>query len=174
MSTIVAAYPIQPSEVQGENGTLPEKGEGPFASTAGQAQRPHQHRYSSFDIDQFSINNTTSSREQAKRALEAHLLETDRRLEEASKLGTALVQQRKEISEQLKEVELQQGQREIGPELRQKLIEVEREYHEVGRESARAFLAPKSRLSIADDLSNGYGSDSRVRLLLLLMSKTTN
>ena len=174
MSTIVAAYPIQPSEVQGENGTLPEKGEGPFASTAGQAQRPHQHRYSSFDIDQFSIKNTTSSPEQAKRALEAHLLETDRRLEEASKLGTALVQQRKEISEQLKEVELQQGQREIGPELRQKLIEVEREYHEVGRESARAFLAPKSRLSIADDLSNGYGSDSRVRLLLLLMSKTTN
>ena len=162
MSTSFATFPTQPLEVQGETGGLPDKGEDPFTPTVGQTQRPHQHRYSSFDIDQFSINNTTSSPEQAKRALEAHLLETDRRLEEASKLGTTLVQQRKEISEQLKEVELQQGQREIGPELRQKLIEVEREYHEVGRESARAFLAPKSRLSVADDLLNGYGSESRV------------
>ena len=89
--------------------------------------------------------------------------ETDRRLQEASKLGTALVQQRKELSARLIEVEQQQGEQEIQPELRQKLIEVEKEYNEIGRDSARAFLAPKSRVQGSEDGSNGHVTmDARV------------
>ena len=84
------------------------------------------------------------------------MTETDRRLQEASRLGTALVQQRKELSARLIEVEQQQGEQEIRPELRQKLIEVEKEYNEIGRDSARAFLAPKSRVQSSEDGSNGH------------------
>ena len=116
--------------------------EDPFVSNAGQPPAPREsHRYSSFDTQLFSLN--ASSPAQAKRALEAHLAETERRLEEASKLGTALIEQQRELSEQLKEVELQQNEGEMGPELRRKLADLEREYTEIGRETARAFLAPK-------------------------------
>lgn len=86
--------------------------------------------------------------------LEAHLSETQRRIQEASKLGTALLQQQKELAEKLNEVEKQQNEEDITPELRQKLVEIEREYNEVGRESARAFLS-KSRVS-----SNEVGTSS--------------
>lgn len=103
------------------------------------------HRYSNFDNQLFALGPTTSP-EQAKRALEAHLAETERRIQDASKLGTTLVQQRKELSDRLKEVEKQQSEGDITPELRQKLVDIEKEYNEVGRESARAFL-PKSRVS---------------------------
>ncbi|KAJ5573523.1 uncharacterized protein N7459_007950 [Penicillium hispanicum] len=116
--------------------------EDPFVSASGQPPAPREsHRYSSFDTQLFSLN--ASSPAQAKRALEAHLAETERRLEEASKLGTALIDQQRELSEQLKEVERQQDEGEMGPELRQKLADLEREYTEIGRETARAFLAPK-------------------------------
>ena len=86
----------------------------------------------------------SSSPAQTKRAIEAHLAETERRIQDASRLGTTLVQQRKDLSRSLKEVEQQERDGEIGPELRQKLLEIEKEYHEVGRESARAMLGPKS------------------------------
>ncbi|THC94046.1 hypothetical protein EYZ11_006488 [Aspergillus tanneri] len=99
------------------------------------------HRYSSFDTQFFSLD--ASSPAQAKRALQAHLAETERRLEEASKLGTALIDQQKELEDKLKEVEQQQEEGQIGPDLRRKLVDIEREYHEIGRETARAFLAPK-------------------------------
>lgn len=116
--------------------------EDPFVSNAEQSTVAREsHRYSSFDTELFSLN--ASSPAQAKRALEAHLVETERRLEEASKLGTALVEQQRELSEQLKEVERQQDEGEMGPELRQRLADLEREYNEIGRETARAFLAPK-------------------------------
>lgn len=55
------------------------------------------------------------------------------------------MQQRKELEERLKDVEKQQEENEIGPELRQKLVELEKEFNDVGRETARAFL-PKSRV----------------------------
>jgi hypothetical protein len=100
------------------------------------------------DTQLFSLNATSPS--QAKRALEAHLAETERRLQEASKLGTALVQQQKELTEKLKEVDEQQDDGEIGPDLRRKLVDLEKEYNEVGRESARAFLAPKRLVSGGD------------------------
>lgn len=114
----------------------------PFVSDAGlSAQSP---RYS-FDAELFSLN--AASPLQAKRALEAHLEETERRLEEASRIGTALVQQQRELEDKLREVERQQDEEEIGPELRRKLIDLEKEYNEIGRESARAFLAPKRMVS---------------------------
>ncbi|KAL8945852.1 MAG: hypothetical protein Q9222_007666 [Ikaeria aurantiellina] len=102
------------------------------------------HRYSSFDTGLFTENHPSSSPSHAKRALEAHLAETERRLQETSKLGTNLVEQRQKLSARLREVEVQQNQHELRPELRQRLIEIEKEYNEVGRESARAFLGPRS------------------------------
>ncbi|CAD6443887.1 6d2f186a-f94d-43d3-bc16-ecc1343bab63 [Sclerotinia trifoliorum] len=102
------------------------------------------HRFSHFDKQLFALGPSTSP-EQAKRALEAHLAETERRIQEASNLGTTLLQQRKDLGERLKEVEKQQSEGDITPELRQKLVDIEKEYNEVGRETARAFL-PKSRV----------------------------
>ena len=104
----------------------------------------HRQRYSAFDNSQFSLY-LNGSPQQAKRALEAHLAETTRRLQETSHLGSALVQQRKELEDKLKEVDQQQQDSDIGPELRQRLAELEKEFNEVGRETARAFL-PKSRV----------------------------
>lgn len=109
------------------------------------------HRYSAFDTHLFANYQIPASPATAKRALEAHLSETDRRLEEASRLGTALIQQREELVERLREVEERHDRQELGPELRQKLVEVQREYNELGRDSARAFLSYKSRGSTADE-----------------------
>lgn len=120
------------------------------------------HRYSSFDTQLFSLD--ASEPAQVKRALEAHLAETERRLEEASKLGTALIQQQKELSDKLIEVERQQDEGEIGPELRRKLMDLEREYNEIGRETARAFLAPKRILSGGEDgVPSTPGFEHKVR-----------
>lgn len=115
-------------------------------------QMPHPHRYSSFDT--MSLH-STSSPSQVKRTLETHLAETERRLQDASKLGTTLVQQRQELADKLKEVERQQDEAEISPELRERLAALEKEYNEVGRESARAILAPKSRVVSVEDRSTG-------------------
>jgi hypothetical protein len=106
--------------------------------------KPQPHRYSSFDTQLFALNHPSSSPAQAKKALEAHLAETDRRIQETSKLGTTLVQQRQNLSQRLRDVGSQEEESRISPELRQKLVEIEKEYNEVGRQSARAFLGPKS------------------------------
>lgn len=112
--------------------------------TTGNSTTAH-HRYSNnFDNGLFASSPGSSPR-QAKRALEAHLAETDRRLDEAGKLGTALVSQRKALAEQLQEVEKLEAEGELNPELRQKLVEIEKEYNDLARESARAFL-PKQRV----------------------------
>lgn len=104
---------------------------------------PHL-RHSNFDGQLFALNPATSAG-QVKRAIEAHLRDTQRRMEEAGKLGTALVQQQKELQEKLREVEQLQAEAELNPELRQRLAEIEKDYNEVARESARAFL-PKQRI----------------------------
>ncbi|KAI9779919.1 MAG: hypothetical protein M1839_007075 [Geoglossum umbratile] len=122
--------------------------EDPFVTTPS-SHSNHPHRFSNFGAHLFALNPSTSP-SQAKRALEAHLLETERRIQDASKLGTTLLQQQRDLTERLKEVEKEQGEGEIGPELRQKLIDLEKEYNDVGRESARAFLGPKSRISSAE------------------------
>lgn len=131
-------------------------------SNAGQPIAPRDsHRYSSFDTQLFSLN--ASSPAQAKRALEAHLAETERRLEEASNLGTALIDQQRELSEQLKEVERHQDEGEMGPELRRKLADLEQEYNEIGRETARAFLAPKRLAGGSEEAQIGSpGFDQKV------------
>lgn len=115
----------------------------PFVRVATPLNSSH-HRFSNFDSQHFTLG-PNASPAQAKRALEAHLAETDRRMEEAGKLGTALVQQRKELSDRLKEVEKLEGEGGLSDDLRQKLVEIEKDYNEVARESARAFL-PKQRV----------------------------
>ncbi|KAL8716443.1 MAG: hypothetical protein Q9220_000350 [cf. Caloplaca sp. 1 TL-2023] len=142
MATSFAGSPGQPAAAEGTNGLM-RNNDDPFTGTP--AMRPSRpHRYSSFDTGLFTENHPSSSPSHAKRALEAHLAETERRLQEASKLGTNLVEQRQKLSARLREVEVQQNQHELRPELRQRLIDIEKEYNEVGRESARAFLAPRS------------------------------
>jgi len=119
-----------------------------------------QHRFSHFDNQLFALGPATSP-EQAKRALQAHLAETEKRIQEASKLGTTLVQQRKDLAERLQEVEKQQNEGDITPELRQKLVEIEKEYNEVGLDSARAFL-PKSRVSSNEIPGSPFAGDAKV------------
>ena len=159
--SLSAATPQLPDSVDRESGIKQDAAMADPFVTARRGPRPDSHRYSSFDLQTFANNQTSPA--QARRALEAHLTETNRRLEEASRLGTTLVQQRTDIEARIKDVERQQGEREINPELRQKLMEVEREYNEVGRESARAFLAPKARLASLENGSSGnLDPESRV------------
>lgn len=101
-------------------------------------------RFSNLDYETFTLG-PGASPTSAKHALEAHLADTERRMEEAGKLGTALVQQRKELSERLKEVEQLETEDELSPELKNKLMSLEKDFNEVARESARAFL-PKQRV----------------------------
>lgn len=131
----------------------------PFLSSS---TNPAHHRFSHFDSQLFALGPTTSP-DQAKRALEAHLAQTRQRIVEASRIGTTLVQQQKELEDRLKDVEKQQSEADIPPELRQKLIDIEKEYHEVGRESARAFLS-KSRVSSGEFGSSPYTGDTKVCL----------
>ena len=122
----------------------------PFTGTPTHAH-PAPLRYAPFDNEQFSAYSTNSPG-QARRALEAHLKDTDRRIQDASKLGTTLLQQRKNLASKLKEVEELQKENEVPHELRQKLAELEKEYNDVGRESARAFL-PKSKAAAGEGLT---------------------
>lgn len=132
----------------------------------------NHHRFSHFDSQLFALGPTTSP-EQAKRALEAHLAETERRIQEASKLGTNLVQQRKDLAERLKDVEKQQSEGDITPELRQKLIEIEKEFNEVGRESARAFL-PKVRVSSGEIAGSPFAGEGKVTCIPIFSIASIN
>ena len=162
MASALHSSPSQPVAAEGANGTA-RKSDDPFTSTPTmQSSRPH--RYSSFDTGLFADNHPSSSPSHAKRALESHLAETERRLHEASKLGTTLVEQRQKISARLREVELQQNQDELAPELRQRLRDIEKEYNEVGRESARAFLGPRTDpVGTTSDAETPFALDGKVR-----------
>ena len=99
------------------------------------------------------------------------MAETQRRLNETKKLAETLAQQRTDFTERLCDIEAQQEEGDIGPDLRQKLIDVEREYDEVGRESARVFLAPKSGAVGSDDEDHStFVLDGRVGMIFLLHS----
>ncbi|TID14597.1 hypothetical protein E2P81_ATG08546 [Venturia nashicola] len=130
----------------------------------GQPQDEKRHRYSGFDNTLFSLY-ANGSPSQAKRALEAHLLETERRLNEASKLGQVLIDQRKELEDKLQEVETQQQHNEITPELKKRLLELENEVNEVSRDTARAFvLKNRGANEGADETTTNstiFASDSR-------------
>ncbi|KAL8734598.1 MAG: hypothetical protein Q9181_003164 [Wetmoreana brouardii] len=160
MATTFANSSGQPVALEGANGSL-KNNEDPFTNTPTmQPNRPH--RYSSFDSRLFAENHPSSSPSQAKKALEAHLAETDRRLGEASRLGTTLVDQRQKLSARLREVEQQQNRNELGPELRQRLIDIEKEYNEVGRETARAFLGPRAdSVGAPSDSETPFALDGR-------------
>jgi hypothetical protein len=163
MSTFLASQPTHATGVEGMNGVNGQHGDDPFTSTP-QAPKAQPHRYSSFDTQLFAPNHPSSSPSQAKRALEAHLAETERRLQEASRLGTSLVQQRKNITDRIREVDARQQNGDIGPELRQKLVDIEKEYNEVGRESARASLVPKADIAASTDgVNSAFALDGRVR-----------
>lgn len=139
MSASLENLPLPDTNIDRLNG----QDQDPFSANP-KAQQPHPHRFSAFDTQLFALNHPSSSPSQAKRALEAHLAETERRLQEASRLGTALVQQKNRLLERLIDVEAQQTDGEVSPELRQKLVNVEKEFNEVGRASARVFLGPKT------------------------------
>lgn len=111
----------------------------------------HQ-RYSDFNSQLFALNSDITP-DRAKSALEAHLAETERRIQDASRLGTTLVQQRQDLADKLEEVEKQRGESDITPELRAKLAEIEKEFNEVGRETARTFM-PRSRV-VSGELGPG-------------------
>jgi hypothetical protein len=83
----------------------------------------------------------THSPAQVKRTLEAHLAETQKRLEGAVQLGKDLVKQEGEIQTRLREVE--ESGDHFNPELKTKLLALEKEYNEVGRETTRALLTNK-------------------------------
>ena len=125
-------------------GATPANGHNdPFISNT--QPSPAAMRFAPFDTEHFSLY-STSSPPQAKRALEAHLKDTDRRIQDASRLGTTLVQQRKDLAARLKDVERVGHDNDVPADLRKKLADLEREYNEIGKESARAFL-PKPRVS---------------------------
>ncbi|ERF71070.1 hypothetical protein EPUS_03351 [Endocarpon pusillum Z07020] len=149
MATAVVDSGGAPLVSSGEtNASAPED---PFVNGSGDhLPHPHPHRYSAFDHQIFSLD-AASSPSSAKRAIEAHLAETNRRLEDASRLGTSLVEQRAQLAEKLKEVEKRKDDAELPPELKEKLAEIERDYNDVGRETARALLAPRTRVVGTDD-----------------------
>jgi chromosome segregation ATPase len=83
--------------------------------------------------------------------LQAHLSETNRRLQDTQRLGTSLLQQQQELSQRLKDVETQEDEAEVSPELRKRLAEIEKEHNDIGREIAKALLAPKARAVSPED-----------------------
>ena len=119
--------------------------EDPFSTPSAEAQR---HRYATFNSQNTSLY-ATASPAQLKRALEAHLAETERKLREASQIGTMLVKQRQELTDRIKDVESHPNDDEVGPELRQRLVELEREAADISRETARLYV-PKSRVASAE------------------------
>ncbi|EEU47084.1 uncharacterized protein NECHADRAFT_36716 [Fusarium vanettenii 77-13-4] len=148
------------SSLASDKPSLPAPGAAQSDPFVASTPAPAHHRYSTFDHDLFIAGPAASPRS-AKRALEAHLAETERRLEEAGKLGTALVSQRKALTEQLQEVDKLQTEGELNPELRQKLVDIEKEYNNLARESARAFL-PKQRVpSNEANPSSPFAPESR-------------
>lgn len=160
MATSIAAE--QPFLAAQPDLAAPDQNDPFLSSSTG----PSHHRFSPFDGQLFA-SGPTKSPEQAKRALEAHLAETERRIQDTSRLGTRLVHERQELADRLKEVEKQQSESELTPELRQKIVEIEKEYNELGRETARAFL-PKARVP-SNELGGGgspYTGGDKVTLTL--------
>lgn len=117
----------------------------PFLDHTVSDQPVHSHRYSALiDSDTITLGASTSPA-QVKRSLEAHISETERRLQDAQKLGQSLLQQQADLQEKLLEVDRHQGDAEISPGLRQQLTDLEKEHNDIGKEIARALLGPKSR-----------------------------
>ncbi|KAF4966015.1 hypothetical protein FSARC_6215, partial [Fusarium sarcochroum] len=131
------------SSLASDKPSLPAPSAGQHDPFVTSTPAPAHHRYSNYDHDFFTSG--PASPESARRALEAHLQETDRRLEEAGKLGTSLVNQRKQLAEQLQEIEKVETGEELSQELRERMVGIEKEFNSLARESARNLL-PKQRV----------------------------
>jgi hypothetical protein len=83
----------------------------------------------------------TTSTSQAKRTLQAHLSEIRKRSEVTGQLCRDLVKQEEEIKARL--LDLEDAGDHMGSDLESKLAELEKEYIDVGRETARALLTNK-------------------------------
>ncbi|KAK4913317.1 hypothetical protein LTR66_017222, partial [Elasticomyces elasticus] len=122
-----------------------------FSSTQNGLANGYQHRFASrFDLAPTNLE-MTASPSQVKRAIEAHLAETDRRLEDTQKLGTSLIKQREDLTTKLEELEQHQNEETIPDDLRKRLLEIEQEHADVGKEVARALIAPKAKTEEAED-----------------------
>ena len=157
MAAVLARGP-QPDLRNGNSPFMSTEGD-PFLDNPGTTPSALSHRYSSFDSDSLSLASHSSPR-QLKRTLHAHLSETDRRLEDTQRLGTSLLQQQQELSERLKEVESQEDEAEVSPELRKRLEEIEKEHNDIGREIAKALLAPKARAVSSEDRTVAESSET--------------
>jgi hypothetical protein len=100
----------------------------------------HQIRSTSTGLSSSSLFSMADrSPADVKRTLEQRLADTKAKMYNIGRLGESLVQQERELSERLREMENQPQEDEIKPELRSKLVELENGFKEVERESAKAF-----------------------------------
>src|SRR5689334_1557789 len=101
-ATTIEHLPATPSHPFGTNG---HDVEDVFTSDAGPSSQSYHHRFSSrFDLEPLDLS-STSSPSQLKRTIEAHLQETDRRLQDTQQLGHSLLKQREDLTSKLEEVE---------------------------------------------------------------------
>lgn len=142
--TMIDQLPATPDRMAGTNG---------HDGTAAMGFHNRLSAHFGGDDDNFA---NTASPSQLKRTIEAHLQETDRRLQETQQLGTDLLKQREDLSSKLEEVEQIQDEATVPADLRRKLADIEREHADVGREVARALVGPKLNQEEA------YSSDSGV------------
>jgi hypothetical protein len=153
------AYGPEP-DLRNGNSSFSAAESDPFQDNSSTASGAPPHRYSSFfDSDSLSLTEHSSPR-QLKRTLQAHLSETDRRLQDTQRLGTSLLQQQQELSERLREVETQEDEAEVSPELRKRLAEIEKEHNDIGREIAKALLAPKARAVSSEERMGAESSEN--------------
>ncbi|CUS07370.1 unnamed protein product [Tuber aestivum] len=117
------------------------KTEDPFTDPSTTTPKPPgASRFSSMEPPPH-LSLPASSPSQVKLTLEAHLQEVNKRIETTAVLGRTLLAQQQQIEARMKEVE--EAGEQIDPNLKKKLVELEKEYNEVGRESARAVLTNK-------------------------------
>ena len=147
----MAAAILDNSQSHLENGDKTWSTPEPDPFVEDQSHQQQSHRYSSLLDSDYLALDVTSSPSQLKRTLQAHISETDRRLRDAQRLGTSLLEQQKELSQKLSEIEAQEDLAEISPELQKRLAELEKEHNEVSRDIAKALLAPRARVVSADE-----------------------
>ena len=154
---------------QSNSAALPYKSNGvnengdPFTIEETPKRPTNSSRHSAANTPLFALNQPSPSPAQAKTTLEERLAETDKRIQETSRLGTTLVQQRSTLAQRIREVEMQGQGNQITPELREKLKQVEKEYQEVERQSARSIQGPRTASPAVGESSNAVGIDGRVR-----------
>lgn len=108
----------------------------PFVTTPSHKQ-PSKANGTFYDADSQHLNADNAALH-AKHALETYIKDTDRRIQDASTLGTSLLQSRKRLVAQLNQVSKHRDSDEITPDLQAKLVELERDHSALSRDTARA------------------------------------